>query len=176
MKSISTVATPAILEAINALREDFELDIEFKIYYPNQIDDEEVEDETFKNDLKESDIVLIDIRGGGGRSSEIALVCPMSKLMEITRFGSFSGAKIASRISSSIEVDNPEELWQKMERAQNIVQTAGRLLPFKSVKDAGNHIKAFKYWRYGGKEIRDITNWIPNRSVIYTLRKFIGNT
>ena len=69
MKSISTIATPAILEAINALREDFELDIEFKIYYPNQI--EEVEDETFKKDLKESDIVLIDIRGGG-RSSEIA--------------------------------------------------------------------------------------------------------
>jgi len=163
MKSISTVATPAILEAINALREDFELDIEFKIYYPNQI--EEVEDETFKKDLKESDIVLIDIRGGGGRSSEIAydalkeeknivlnLVGPMSKLMEITRLGSFSGAKIASRISSSTEVDNPEELWQKIERAQNIVQTAGRLLPFKSVKDAGNYIKALKYWRYGGKE------------------------
>jgi len=68
---ISTVATPAILEAINALREDFELDIEFKIYYPNQIDEEEVEDESLKKDLKESDIVLIDIRGGG-RSSEIA--------------------------------------------------------------------------------------------------------
>ena len=164
MKSISTVATPAILEAINALREDFELDIEFKIYYPNQIDEEEVEDETFKKDLKESDIVLIDIRGGG-RSSEIVydalkeeknivlnLVGPMSKLMEITRLGSFSGAKIASRISSSTEVDNPEELWQKIERAQNIVQTAGRLLPFKSVKDAGNYIKALKYWRYGGKE------------------------
>lgn len=155
MKSISTVATPAILEAINALREDLELDIEFKIYYPNQIDEEGVEDETLiKKDLKESDIVLIDIRGGG-RSSEIAydalkeeknivlnLVGPMSKLMEITRLGSFPGAKIASRISSSTEVDNPEELWQKIERAQNIVQTAGRLLPFKSVKDAGNYIKA----------------------------------
>jgi len=164
MKSISTVATPAILEAINALREDFELDIEFKIYYPNQIDDEEVEDEPLKKDLKESDIVLIDIRGGG-RSSEIVydalkeeknivlnLVGPMSKLMEITRLGSFSGAKIASRISSSTEVDNPEELWQKIERAQNMVETAGRILPFKSVKDAGNYIKALKYWRYGGKE------------------------
>jgi len=163
---ISTVATPTILEAIDALREDFELDIEFKIYYPNQIDEEEVEEETFKNDLKESDIVLIDIRGGG-RSSEIAydtlkagknivlnLVGPMSKLMEITRLGSFSGTKIASRISSSteVEVDNPEELWQKIERAQNMVETAGKVLPIKSIKDARNYIRITKYWRYAGKE------------------------
>ncbi|NQE54684.1 hypothetical protein C5S29_13930 [ANME-1 cluster archaeon GoMg3.2] len=163
---ISTVATPTILEAIDELKEDFELDIDFKIYYPNQIDEEEVDSETLKEDLRSSDIVLIDIRGGG-RSSEISyealkgeknivlnLVGPMSKLMGITRLGSFSGTKIASRISSSTEVgvDNPEELWQKIERVQNIVETAGKILPFKSVKDAGNYIKALKYWRYGGKE------------------------
>ena len=163
---ISTVATPSILEAVNDLRGDFGLDVAFKIYYPNQIDEEEVDREKLKNDLKTSDLVLIDIRGGG-RSSEIAyealkeeknivlnLVGPMGKLMEITRLGSFSGAKIASRISSSteVEVDNPEELWQKIERVQNIVETAGKILPFKSVKDAGNYIKALKYWRYGGKE------------------------
>ena len=161
---ISTVATPSILEAINELKGDFELDIDFKIYYPNQIDEEEVEEETLKDDLRSSDVVLIDIRGGG-RSSEIAydalkdannivlnLIGPMSKLMEITRLGSFSGAKIAARISTSTEVDNPEELWQKIERTQDIVETAGRILPFKSVKDAGNYIKALKYWRYGGKE------------------------
>ncbi|MCK4734470.1 MAG: hypothetical protein KAT65_18585, partial [Methanophagales archaeon] len=102
---ISTVATPTLLEAINGLRENFELDIDFKIYYPNQIDEEEVEEETLKDDLRSSDVVLIDIRGGG-RSSEIAydalkeeknivlnLIGPMSKLMEITRLGSFSGTK-----------------------------------------------------------------------------------
>jgi cobaltochelatase CobN len=98
---ISTVATPTILEAIDELKEDFELDIDFKIYYPNQIDEEEVDSETLKEDLRSSDIVLIDIRGGG-RSSEISyealkgeknivlnLVGPMSKLMGITRLGSF---------------------------------------------------------------------------------------
>ncbi|HJH26077.1 MAG TPA: magnesium chelatase subunit H, partial [Methanophagales archaeon] len=161
---ISTVATTSLLEAVNELRGEFELDIDFKIYYPNQLDEEEVDKEIVKNDLRSSDVVLIDIRGGGW-SSEIAydalkgeknivlnLVGPMSKLMEITRLGSFSGTKIASRISSATEVDNPEELWQKIERAQNIVETAGRILPFKSVKDAGNYIKALKYWRYGGKE------------------------
>jgi cobaltochelatase CobN len=102
--------------------------------------EEEIEEEIIKNDLRGSDIVLIDIRGGG-RSSEIAydalkdgenivlnLVGPMSKLMEITRLGSFSGTKIASRISSATEVDNPEELWQKIERTQNIVETAGKIL------------------------------------------------
>jgi hypothetical protein len=40
---ISTVATPTILEAVNDLKEEFELDVEFKIYYPNQINEEEIE-------------------------------------------------------------------------------------------------------------------------------------
>ena len=163
---ISTVATPTILEVIDELREDFELDIAFKIYYPNQIDEEEIDSETLKEDLKTSNIVLIDIRGGG-RSSGIAydalkdeknivlnLIGPMGKLMEITRLGSFTGGKIAARAKTAakVEIEDPEELWQKIERAQNIVETAGRILPFKSVKDARNYIKALKYWRYGGKE------------------------
>lgn len=161
---ISTVPTPALAEAMNELNKDFELDVNFKLYYPHQIDEEDVDRETVKNDLKTSEIVLIDIRGGG-RSSEIAynslkdeknivlnLVGPMSKLMEITRLGSFSGTRIADRISSSTEVDNPEELWQKIERAQTMVETAGKFLPVESIKDARNYVKITKYWRYGGKE------------------------
>ena len=161
---ISTVPTPVLAEAMNELNEEFGLNVAFKIYYPNQIDEEEVEEETVKNDLKESDIVLIDIRGGG-KSSEIAydalkaeknivlnLIGPMSKLMEITRLGSFSGGKIADKLKSSTEVNNPEEPWQKVERAQNMVETAGKVLPIKSIKDARNYIKITKYWRYGGKE------------------------
>ena len=161
---LSTVPTPALAEAMNALNEDFELDVEFKIYYPNQIDEEEVDSETVKDDLRSSAIALIDIRGGG-RSSEIAydalkdennivlnLVGPMSKLMEITRLGSFAGGKIADRIKSSTDLDNPEDLWQKIERAQNMVEMAGKVLPIKSIKDARNYITITKYWRYGGKE------------------------
>jgi len=45
---ISTVATPTLLEAVNDLREDFELDVDFKIYYPNQINEEEIEEEIIK--------------------------------------------------------------------------------------------------------------------------------
>jgi cobaltochelatase CobN len=161
---ISTVPTPALAEAMNALNSDFKLDVEFTIYYPHQIDEEDVDRETVKNDLITADVVLIDIRGGG-RASEIAydtlkeakntvlnLVGPLSKLMEITRLGSFSGTKIASRISSSTEVENPEELWQKIERAQNMVETAGKVIPVKSLRDARNYIKITRYWRYGGKE------------------------
>ena len=161
---ISTVPTSALAEAMNAVNEDFELDVDFKIYYPNQIDEEEVDSETVKDDLRSSAIALIDIRGGG-RSSEIAydalkdeknivlnLVGPMSKLMEITRLGSFAGGKIADRIKSSTDLDNPEELWQKIERAQNMVEMAGKVLPIKSITDARNYITITKYWRYGGKD------------------------
>jgi cobaltochelatase CobN len=71
--------------------------------------------------------------------------------MEITRLGSFAGGKIADRIKSSTDLDNPEELWQKIERAQNVVEMAGKVLPIKSIKDAKNYITITKYWRYGGK-------------------------
>ena len=163
---ISTVATPTLLEAVNELKEEFELDVEFKIYYPNQINEGEIEEEIIKNDLRSSDIVLIDIRGGG-RSSEIVydalkdennivlnLIAPMGKLMEITRLGSFAGGKIAARMKTAakVEIEDPEELWKKIERVQKIVETAGRFLPIKSAKDAQNYMKATKYWRYGGKE------------------------
>lgn len=162
--SISNVAGPTLGEAMNELNKNFGLGVDFKIYYPDQINEEEVDSETVKNDLRSSDIVLIDIRGGG-RASEIAydslkdtknialnLVGPMGKLMEITRLGSFSGTRLADKMNSSTEVDKPEELWEKIERVQKMVETAGKFLPVKSIKDARNYIRITKYWRYGGKE------------------------
>ncbi|MCD6455654.1 MAG: cobaltochelatase subunit CobN, partial [Methanophagales archaeon] len=162
---ISTVATPALAEAMNKLNNDFSLDVKFKIYYPNQINEDEIEEETVKNDLRTSDIVLIDMGGGGAKSSEVIydalkdeknivlnLMGPMGKLMEITRLGSFSGGKIAARVKNADEVENPEELLKKMERVQNMVETAGKVLPVKSLRDARNYIKVTKYWRYGGKD------------------------
>ncbi|MEA2032208.1 MAG: magnesium chelatase subunit H [Euryarchaeota archaeon] len=162
---ISTVATPVLAEAMNKLNNDFALNAEFRIYYPNQINEDEIEEETVKNDLRTSDIVLIDMGGGGAKSSEVIydalkdeknivlnLMGPMGKLMEITRLGSFSGGKIAARVKNADEVENPEELLKKMERVQNMVETAGKVLPVKSLRDARNYIKVTKYWRYGGKD------------------------
>ena len=176
---ISTIATSTIVEAMSELNENFKLDVKFKIYYPNEIDEERCDEERLRNDLRTSDIVLIDIRGGG-RSSEIVydtlkdednivlnLVGPMGKLMEITRLGSFSGRKIADRISSTTEVDNPEMLWKKIERVQRIVETAGRVLPIKFMKDAGNYIKITKYWAHGGKE-----NYY--NLFLFLLKKYLG--
>ena len=165
---ISTVPTLSLVEAVNELNCDSETNIDFRTYYPNQIDEEEIDEDILKNDLKSSDIVLIDIRGGG-RSSEVVydalkdgdnivlnLITPIGKLMQITRLGSFSGKKMADRISTSaatgVEDQDPEDLWKRIERAQNIVETAGKLLPVKSMRDAGNYVKITKYWRHGGRE------------------------
>ena len=162
---ISTVATPALAEAMNELNNNFSLNVEFRIYYPNQINEDEIEEENVKSDLRTSDIVLIDMGGGGAKSSEVIydalkdeknvvlnLMGPMGKLMEITRLGSFSGGKIAARVKNADEVENPEELLKKMERVQNMVETAGKVLPIKSLRDARNYIKVTKYWRCGGKD------------------------
>ena len=173
---ISTVPTSSLAEAVNELNHGngietgIETRIEFRTYYPNQIDEEEIDEDVLKDDLKSSDIVLIDIRGGG-RSSEVVydalkdgdnivlnLITPIGKLMQITRLGSFSGKKIVDKMSASVTTGvanqgrDPEDLWERIERAQNIVETAGKVLPVKSVTDAGNYIKITKYWRHGGRE------------------------
>lgn len=175
---ISTVPASALAEAVKELKDGFELSIDFKIYYPNQID-EEIDEEIVKEDLVSSDAVLIDIRGGG-RSSEVVydalkdeekiilnLVAPVGKLMSITRLGSFLGRRIADKIVAPGEVRDPENLWKKIKHAQRVVETGGRILPLRSMRDASNYVKITRYWRYGGKE-----NY--RNMLILLLREYLG--
>ena len=160
---ISTVSTASLSCAVQEVKEEFGLDLTFKMYYPRQIDEEEVDEDRLKDDLKTSDIVLVDIRGSG-RSVEtvyqalkneknvvLNLVGPFGKIMSISRLGSFSGKTLASKIKPG-DVKDPEEAWKRAERAQDLVEAAGKYLPVGPMKDASNYIKITKYWRYGGQE------------------------
>lgn len=134
-----------------------------KVYYPRQIDEEQVKEEAVFADLRSSDAVFVDIRGSGRsvdlvyralkdeRNIVINLMTPVGKMMEITRLGSFRGKSLAGKIRSD-EARDPEEVWKKISMAESLVQTAGRLVPLGLVRDAGNYVRFARYWRYGGEE------------------------
>lgn len=160
---ISTVPSSALVEAARELKEQFDLPLVLKVYYPRQIDEEKVDDWAVAEDLRSSDAVFLDIRGSGRsidlvyqtlkdeRNIVVNLMAPVGKMMEITRLGTFSGSSMAGKIGRS-EARDPEEVWKKISRAESLVQTAGRLIPLGPVRDAGNYVRLARYWRYGGKD------------------------
>jgi hypothetical protein len=123
---ISTVPAKSLALAAQEIRTEFGLDLDLKIYYPRTIDEEEVDEELLKEDLKRSDAVFIDIRGEGHASEVVYnalkdeknivvnLSSPFSRMMRITRLGSFSGSRLADRIKTG-EVRDPEEVWKKIQ-------------------------------------------------------------
>ncbi|HPS91634.1 MAG TPA: DUF3479 domain-containing protein, partial [Methanothrix sp.] len=129
---ISTVPSSALVEAARELKEQFDLPLELKVYYPRQIDEEKVDDGEIAEDLRASDAVFLDIRGSG-RSIDLVyqslkdehnivvnLMAPVGKMMEITRIGSFSGSSLPGKIGRG-ESRDPEEVWKKISRAESLV-------------------------------------------------------
>jgi cobaltochelatase CobN len=160
---ISTVSTAGLAQAAEELKQQFNLPLQLKVYYPRQIDEELIDDLVVKRDLQTSDAVCVDIRGSG-RAIDLVyqslkdetnivvnLMAPMGKMMEITRLGSFSGRSMTNRIRPE-EARDPEEVWKKIQLAEGLVKTAGRIIPLGRVRDAGNYVSIARYWRYGGKE------------------------
>ena len=160
---ISTVPASSLAMAARDLKAEFGLDLDLKIYYPREIDEEEVDDSLLEDDLKRSDAVFVDIRGEG-RASDLVytalkdeknavvnLTSPFSRMMRITRLGSFSGAKVAERMKPG-EVRDPEEVWKRVQRVEGLISAAGKVLPVGQMRDTASYVKIARYWRYGGSE------------------------
>ncbi|MCQ8903598.1 MAG: magnesium chelatase subunit H [Methanothrix sp.] len=174
---ISTVHSSALVSAGRNIKDTYAIPLELRVYYPEQFDFC-FDFETFSEDLRSSDAVLVDIRGScraeeivyetlkDGDNIVVNLVSPIGRMMSITRLGSFRGSSVAKRLKAG-EVRDPEEIWEKIKRIQGIVETAGRVAPLGPVRDASNYIKIAKYWRYGGPE--NLKNLL-----ILLLREYLG--
>ena len=160
---IITVPSSGLARAAAGIKEDFGIDMDLRVYSPHQIDEERVDIDALQSDLRESDAVLVDIRGSGrsvdivcceleGRNNIVLnLTAPTSRVMAITRLGTFKGRSISDRIRPG-EVRDPEEFWKKVQKAEKGAQIAGRLIPIGPVKDAANYVRMLRYWRCGGLE------------------------
>jgi len=116
---ISTVSSPSILEAAHRVRKDFRLDLDFRLYYPHQIENEEADEIQILKRLQGADCGLLDIRGIG-KANEIAvramresnctclnMMGPWSNLFEVTRLGALSGKQITEKAKAKKKATNP---------------------------------------------------------------------
>jgi cobaltochelatase CobN len=163
---IFCVSTPSgrdIAEAAAKLKNEG-IEINLKIVYPNQIDEERIPEDELRGELDRADVVLIDVRGDG-RTSEllynllvnmnktiINLVGSSAKLSSLTRLGSFSMKRFIHAREMLKVTEDFREIWKKIERIQRVIELAGKFLPVKGLKDARAYVQILKYWNWGGRE------------------------
>ena len=148
---------------------------ELRVYYPHEVNEEEVELKEFEEKLKEASAVLIDVRGGGkveevlhrtlkGENNVVVTLIGSPKLMSLTRLGSFTMEKFSEKFEEDSRLST-EELYKRARRIQSIIEIAGRL-PIASLRDARNYVKVLKYYSYGGEE-----NY---RNMFITVLRYLG--
>ncbi|OPY37803.1 MAG: cobaltochelatase subunit CobN [Methanoregula sp. PtaU1.Bin051] len=176
---ISTVSSPTILEAAHKVRKDHGIDLDFRLYYPHQIENENADEMLILKHLQASDCVLLDIRGIG-KANELAMramresscIClnmmgPFSNLFEITRLGALSGRRIIEKAAAKKKtagVTGVEEAFPRPVRREDagtsdqpardwnmesVLATASTPM---SREDIANYTRCIEYWRQGGLE------------------------
>ena len=95
---------PTMAKAIRRIKHEIGDVFDFKFYNTHEIDNEVIDIESFANELKSADIVLIDIRGGDlvtkvvfeslkdQKNTVVCLIGGSDQLFKLTRLGSFSFA------------------------------------------------------------------------------------
>lgn len=162
----NTVASKSFAEAVKEIKEEYGEILDLKLYYVHEIAEELVDEDAVKKDLRNADIVLLDIRSrgrtlnlvrealSGSEKTVITLVGGSVEIMSLTRIGTFSPAKIFEKRKPS-----PKGMdWRKIQKIQSMVERMATFLPFGSLKHAKNWMRIMDYWKYSGR--RNIKNML----------------
>lgn len=192
---ISTVSSPSILEAAHRVRKNLGIDLDFRLYYPHQIENESADEMLILKHLQASDCVLLDIRGVG-KANELAmramressctclnLMGPWSNLFEITRLGALSGKQIVEKAKAKKKADGTGGMDEAIPRPQRRDETkegepesrdwsmetvlAPASTPL-SREDIANYTRCIEYWRQGA-----IENYY--QMLVLLLRTYLGH-
>ena len=192
---ISTVSSPSILEAAHKVRKDHGIDLDFRLYYPHQIEREDADEMQVITHLQASDCVLLDIRGIG-KANELAMramrenncIClnmmgPWSNLFEITRLGALSGKQVLDKAKAKKKASGASGAQETFPRPPQRDETtqgepATREMVMETIlapaatpmsrEDIANYLCCIDYWREGGLE-----NYY--QLLILLLRTYLGH-
>ena len=192
---ISTVSSPAILDAAHRVRKEYGIDLDFRLYYPHQIEDEKADEMQILRHLQASDCVLLDIRGIG-KANELAMralresgcACinmmgPFSNLFEITRLGELSGKQILGKAKAKKKAagpasgiaDSPARPRRDAEKKTDnppadfgMEMILGPSTTPLNRQDIANYLRCIEYWRQGGLE-----NY--SQLFVFLLKNYLGH-
>lgn len=192
---ISTVSSPLILEAAHKVRKVYGIDLDFRLWYPHQIEDEKADEMQILRHLQASDCVLLDIRGVG-KANELAMralresgcACinmmgPFSNLFEITRLGALSGKQILEKAKAKKKAGGPvsgiaetprrpppaaEKKADETPRDFGMEMILGPSTTPLNRGDIDAYMRCIEYWRHGG-----IENY--TQLFLFLLKNYLGH-
>jgi len=154
----NTSSLSNLWEALSEIEAEYGPVFKLLLFRVHEINEELVDKEQVTTLLKESDVILCDIRGGDKAleavkeawQSSAATVIPLMggspEVMALTRMGSFSMKRLAQR-GTRVELD-----YRRIKQLTNIVEKLGTFLPFGALRHAKNWVRAIKYWTNSGKD------------------------
>ncbi len=160
----------SLIRSVEKLRESG-IDIICRIYYTHELDSYRELIDRLREDIVDSDIILIDIRTptsnfikiledniGKSRARIILpLVVGSSNLMKYLKIGNVRGEIITKKVKE-LDFDVDYINVENIEKIMNMFEKIGRILHLGFMKDLHNYVKAVKYWTYGTE--RNIENLI----------------
>jgi cobaltochelatase CobN len=167
----------SMIDALEWIRENFGVSIDFRYYNVDDVDRGRINVKEYVDSLINSDILLLDIRGGDNiyritmdavrrtRAKVIvSLVGGSGELVEITHLGKFS-PRIFRRGRNSGEGKSID--YGTIVRIRDMFEKLGNIIPFGVLRDARNYIYILKY--YENPTLKNMVNMF-----MLLLRDYIG--
>ncbi|NPB00590.1 MAG: magnesium chelatase subunit H [Crenarchaeota archaeon] len=159
-----------LIDSVEKIKREHNLEIELKIYYTHELDEDEEKIRKLIEDLDNSDIVLIDVRTPSSRFIKeiepkileksrivIPLVVGSNYLLRFLKLGKLRGEDIIKRMKEQ-DFDTDFIDISSVEKILTMLEKISKIIPLGSLKDFNNYVKAVKYWTYGTE--RNLKNLI----------------
>jgi cobaltochelatase CobN len=183
-----------LTEGIQEIYKELGHIFDFKLYFLNDVDSGKIPKEDFIDDIYESEIMLLDIRGNCPTAeilvntynemeeknpdlfeekTIIALVGGNSEIRKLTKMGSFMAKKIPSSSPDDYGTDEIPDLTDAVrfgQRMTKLIKFMGKIFPFKALKHARYWGLMMDYWVYGLGGIAEN----HKNMILFLLKNYLG--
>ncbi|MHA1357332.1 MAG: magnesium chelatase subunit H [Candidatus Helarchaeota archaeon] len=162
---VSCPVTAFFHQAIQDITDEYGKIIKLNFYNINDLDEELIDDNLFRKDLRTADIVLLDVRPiqrgaeiinevlSRTNNTVIVLFATSSTLWRLVRIGRFIMKKYAKdTVGYDLDSEECYEEVLKGKKIRNIIKKVGTILRFGALKHGRNWAIIIDYWNYGGQE------------------------
>lgn len=156
----------SIADALREIEGEYGRILDCHVYPSFQIETGHADETAFRENLRRSDVVLVDVRSANKTSkilheeldhtdqTVISMVGAAKELLDLTRMGSFKASSIPSE---GFEFDEVYKDMTKVFRIQRMIKRLGTVLPFGALKHMRNWILAIEYWQnYGAHNLKNL--------------------
>jgi cobaltochelatase CobN len=183
-----------LTEGIQKIYKELGQVFNFKLYFLNDVDSGKIPKEEFIEDIYDSEIMLLDIRGNCPTAeilvntynemeeknpnlfkdkAIIALVGGNSEIRKLTKMGSFMAKKIPSSGPDDYGTDEIPDLTDAVrfgQRMTKLIKFMGKIFPFKALKHARYWGLMMDYWVYGLGGIAEN----HKNMILFLLKNYLG--